>query len=125
MNDIREYLAELGDPDIILFDGLDDAIIGLQEAFGKGPVVVYDYDKCIELLEDPNQEDPEKRYFDACEHFDYNVIGAYVGKCTPVFLRRPEGKAGLHAAVMQIKQLWDSLDEEHRNQVTQHIQGEK
>lgn len=125
MNEIREYIAQIDDPDIVLFDHLDDAIIGLREAFGKGPVVVYDYDKCIELLEDPNQEDPEKRYFDACEYFDYNVIGAYVGERTPVFLRRPEGRAGLRAAVIQIKRLWDMLDEEHRSQVTQHIQGGK
>jgi hypothetical protein len=43
---------------------------------------VYSRKRCIEVL----MSDGIMEYEDATEYFDYNVIGAYVGENTPVFL---------------------------------------
>jgi hypothetical protein len=48
------------------------------------PVAVYDYAKCIDILAESMD------YEEALEYFEYNVIGAYVGEQTPIFLRYPE-----------------------------------
>lgn len=62
-------------------NGFDSALIGFGFQF-TNPVAIYDYDKCIEvLMKDMDREDAE-------EYFDFNVIGAWVGESTPVFLYR-------------------------------------
>jgi hypothetical protein len=60
-------------------DGFDDAIIGLGSCFNSYKVI-YDKDKVIEIL------CKEMTYEEAIEHFEYNIIGSYVGDETPVFL---------------------------------------
>lgn len=120
IDEIKDYISEI-DPNIILFDGLDSALIGFQEAFGKKPVAIYDYDLCIRLLEDGGEPDLEKRYFDACEYFEFNVLGAYVGDYTPTFLRRPEGRAGHTVRLNESKTLWDEMDEAHRTAMVEYI----
>ncbi len=44
------------------------------------PVALYDRKKCIEILEKQGMTKEE-----AYEYFDYNVIGAWMGKSTPAF----------------------------------------
>lgn len=57
-------------------DGFDEAIIGVEESSMR---LVYSVRKCIDILcNDMSLED-------ACEHFNYNVRGAYVGKKTPIW----------------------------------------
>lgn len=66
-------LYELGgDEDLIFFDGLDEAIIGVGSRAASPPCVVYDRQRCIELLGE--------------EHFEHNVEQGYVGVNTPIFL---------------------------------------
>ena len=63
----------------LLADGFSEALIGMGTRFTYD-VAVYDYEKCIEILErDMSREDAE-------EYFDFNVSGAYVGDNTPVFV---------------------------------------
>ena len=57
-------------------DGFNEAIIGYT----------YSVEKCIEIL---MQDDMD--YLDAREYLDFNTIGAYVGKQTPIFLEDIEG----------------------------------
>jgi len=65
-------------------DGFDEAVIGTAQRCGHGDVIVYDYDKCCEILmERDGMEDDEAREF-----MDFNVTGAYVGEGTPFFLHR-------------------------------------
>ena len=45
-------------------------------------VVVYDYEKCIEVLISRDG----MSYSDAMEYMDYNVVGGYVGENTPMFV---------------------------------------
>ena len=77
----QELLQELEDNECLLADGFDDALIGITE--GSNPVSVYDTDKCIEVL----MRDHEMNHEDSLDYFYFNVVGAYVGEKTPLFLR--------------------------------------
>jgi len=63
-------------------DGFDEAIIGLGRQFNN-EVVVYDEDKCLKILMDRDGMD----YDEAQEFFEFNVVGAYVGEHTPIYVR--------------------------------------
>ena len=63
-------------------DGFESCVIGVANRFGMEPVVAYDYDKCIDLLVSRDHMD----YEEAIEYFEFNTIGAWVGKGTPVFV---------------------------------------
>jgi hypothetical protein len=79
------------DVSVLLADGFDDALIGVAQRFGwLEPVAVYDLDKCLEIIMRDGCT-----YEEAREHFDYNVIGAWVGEQTPIYVRRPCDECGL------------------------------
>jgi hypothetical protein len=71
-------------PEAMICDGYDEAIIGMAERINLGPVVAYDVEKIIEILMDRDG----MSYEDAIEFFDFNIIGAWVGEFTPIFIRR-------------------------------------
>ena len=59
-------------------DGFDAAIIGVDE---DGEVLVYSIPKCLRILEEEGMSD-----IDALEHFDFNILNAYIGDHTPIFI---------------------------------------
>ena len=63
-------------------DGFDDAIIGFGSRCGKPDIIVYDVNKCIKILINQNMTEEEAR-----DYFDFNVVGAWVGEETPIFVR--------------------------------------
>lgn len=77
---MRVAVAEIN-PAALFCDGYDDAIIGTAERFGMEPVAAYDYDKVIAMIVKSGCTQEE-----AIEHFAFNVIGAWVGETTPVFV---------------------------------------
>ena len=79
---IKEAIAE-ANPKALLCDGHVAALLGVCERFGMEPVAAYDYDRYIQLLLKGGMAEDE-----AAEWFDFNVIGAWMGKGTPVFIRR-------------------------------------
>ena len=84
----REALAEVYGYDIddLLFaDGFDGAIIGIADGHDSGRVI-YDYEKMIEVF----MEREDATYSEAVEWVDFNTVGSYVGKQTPIYLRRIE-----------------------------------
>jgi hypothetical protein len=84
----REALAAL-DPEILLADGFEDALIGYVEIFSR-VVAVYDRERCLATLmaQGMTLEDAE-------DYFSFNVTGAYVGEHTPAFLSKfPEDGGG-------------------------------
>lgn len=88
---IREYLAEMN-PEALLADGLENALVGVCDRFGQNTLAAYDYDKCIEIFSkdiasDDTLEEDDDPHTMAVEHFDFNVIGSWVGENTPVFIR--------------------------------------
>jgi hypothetical protein len=68
---------------LLLADGLDAAFVGIVERFGQPPIACYDYDLVIQIFTEEGMTEE-----DALEHFQYNVIGGWVGDLTPCFLRR-------------------------------------
>jgi hypothetical protein len=72
-------VAEI-DPEILLADGFEDALVGYVEVFSK-TVALYDREKCLKILEKRDKMTPEE----AEEFFGFNVTGAYVGDHTPAF----------------------------------------
>ena len=84
---IKEWVSGWN-ADALLADGFEDAIVGVSERIGRDPIVVYDKDKCIEILvemmeSDETDDDP---YTTAVEYFEFNVIGSWVGEGTPEFI---------------------------------------
>ena len=67
---------------LMIMDDFDDCIIGMIRGIDTGNKVCYSYNKVIAKL----IADDEMEEIDAIEHFEYNMIGAYVGENTPVFL---------------------------------------
>jgi hypothetical protein len=68
--------------DLITFDGLDDAILGIASRGGGQEFFVYSRPKCIELLMVMNDWSLE----DAEEYFDFNVNCLWAGDATPAIL---------------------------------------
>ena len=84
---IKEWIAERN-PEALLADGFEDAIIGVAGQYGSNMVVIYDKDKCIKILAEKfaQDEDCEDPYLEAADYFGYNVECAYVGENTPIFM---------------------------------------
>jgi hypothetical protein len=71
-------------PDALTCDGFDEAIIGLAERINLGPVVAYDVDKMINIM----IERDGMSYEEAFEFFNFNILGAWVGEFTPIFITK-------------------------------------
>jgi hypothetical protein len=69
----------------LLADGFDGALIGMGRQFNQ-ELAVYDYSKCVEIL----MERDGMNYDDAVEFMEYNVVGSWMGKGTPVFVEKGE-----------------------------------
>ena len=79
---LREWVSEFNE-EAVLADGFDEAFLGMVERYGiSAPVALYDKDKCFQILVDRDG----MTYEEAVEYFDFNVIGAWVGEYTPMFL---------------------------------------
>jgi len=79
--EIREHLQN-NYPDCLVADGFDEALIGLVDGACREPVVCYDYQKCVEILMQTSSMSEEE----AEEFLEFNTLGAYVGKYTPLFV---------------------------------------
>jgi hypothetical protein len=76
-----EILKALEDSEALLADDFDEALIGLaQHGPASGRVALYDREKCIEILMRDGTA-----HEDAVEHFEFNVVGSWLGKKTPIF----------------------------------------
>ena len=65
--------------DLLTLDGFDEAVLGVVERSGF-LAVCYDRNKILQILmRDMNQEE-------AWEFYEYNILGAYMGEHTPVYL---------------------------------------
>jgi len=68
--------------DLMKFDGLDDAILGVACRAGGDQFFVYSRDVCIKLL----MAQSDMTFEDAEEYFEFNVACAWIGDTTPAFL---------------------------------------
>lgn len=79
MRKTLEILAEEQEISLLFLDGHDNAIVGLGRQFNNY-AVVYNQNIVISNL------CKSMSYEDALEFYDFNIVGAYVGENTPIFV---------------------------------------
>ena len=77
-----EALAE-ANPEALLADGLEAALVGYTVNHHRPLVAVYDIDKCVGVLVDRDGMTAEE----ADEFLSFNTLGAYVGENGPIYVR--------------------------------------
>ncbi len=80
---IRATLQE-ENPDALLLDGFDEALVGIARRCGQPSLAVYDAGQCVRVLVYRDKITPEE----ALEFLEFNTFGAWVGEHTPVFLHQ-------------------------------------
>lgn len=73
---LNEIIEAYPDEEFLIAEGLDRAIIGVDESSMR---LIYSVMKCIGVFAEDMSLD------DAIEYFEYNVRGAYVGEKTPIW----------------------------------------
>jgi hypothetical protein len=79
--DVVHESMNMLDPEIMLFDGLDEALIGTFQRCGEPTVAVYSYERCLDVLVADGLPMDQ-----AEEHMGYNVEGGWFGPRTPAVL---------------------------------------
>jgi formylmethanofuran dehydrogenase subunit E len=76
----KEHLMEvLAEEECLTADGFDAALVGCT--YGANVVAVYDIQRMIEVLVNEGME-----HDDAVEFLEYNVVSAYLGEKTPLYV---------------------------------------
>jgi len=76
----KEHLMEvLAEEECLTADGFDAALVGCT--YGTNVVAVYDIQRMIEVLVNEGME-----HDDAVEFLEYNVVSAYLGDKTPLYV---------------------------------------
>ena len=82
---IREILED-ENPEALLYDDMDEALIGIyrgdlaRQDMREDSIAVYSYVTYIEVLSRNMSEE------EAVEYFDFNVAGGYIGKYQPMII---------------------------------------
>ena len=78
----RDYLNEFAEGAMVLEPGrFDESVVGIVSRIDRDPVVCYSVSKIIEILMEDGMDEEE-----AYEYYEYNILGAYMGETTPMFL---------------------------------------
>ena len=89
LDKVNDWVSLYGETnELLMADGFEEALIGICEGFGGTISVAYDRDKCIDILVARDGME----YEEAVEYFEVNVIGAWVGEHTPVYITVYPGK---------------------------------
>jgi hypothetical protein len=83
VDDVRDWIREHNGEALLLGPEFDAAILGLAERCGQPTLVVYDSLAVIGVFEQQGMSPDE-----ASEFFGFNVLGAWHGPNTPLFLLR-------------------------------------
>lgn len=75
-NKLEHILEWFSDEEILVADGFDEAIIGIDANSNR---LIYSVSKCIEILSKSMTEE------EAVEYFDYNIQSAHMGDKTPIW----------------------------------------
>ncbi len=70
------------EPEALKADGFDTAIVGIVQQFNKH-MILYSMAKVIAILMDRDGMTET----DALEFFEFNIVGAWMGSYTPLFLQ--------------------------------------
>ena len=77
--ELRRYEEESDQP--LHADGFEEALVGYGVQFNQR-LAIYDYARCVRVLVERHEMTEQE----AVEYMEYNVVGAYAGRRTPVFL---------------------------------------
>lgn len=78
---IDRHLKNIGES-TLLMDGFDEACIGFSQRINEPMLAVYSYQKMVDTLIERDGMD----YEEATEYIDYNCLGAWIGKQTPLIV---------------------------------------
>ena len=67
-------------PEAVLWDGFDEAFIGVSRRCGQPTLATYSYTKCIEIL----VKRDKMTWDEAVECFEFNTVGGWLGEHTPI-----------------------------------------
>jgi hypothetical protein len=82
-NEVVDIINDIN-PDALFADGLNGAILGYAERCNMNTVVVYDVEKILEIL----MNDNGWTFDEALEYYEQNILGAYLGENTPIYVNR-------------------------------------
>jgi hypothetical protein len=75
--EIVSTLEELN-PEAIMYDGFDEALVGIIARCATEPLALYDREKCLKILMGKGATQEE-----ALDYFSYNIEGCWAGPQTP------------------------------------------
>jgi len=78
---LSELIAQIN-PEAIVVDGMEDALIGLAYRSGISPVVCYDKTECTKIV----MKEHKLNYKEAREWLEENIFSIYTGVYTPIFI---------------------------------------
>jgi hypothetical protein len=81
-------------PEALLADGFEAAFVGIAHRCGQPTLAVYNYELGLTVLVERDGMSEEE----AIEWMDFNVLGAWAGPHTPLWLVRPKAEDVLEAA---------------------------
>jgi hypothetical protein len=85
LNKREEISEDYGDREFLFLSEpeYDEAIIGVAHRIGQEDVIAYDYNKVCEVVAKMMGNDD---IMEVMEYVEFNVMGAYVGERTPIFV---------------------------------------
>jgi hypothetical protein len=78
---IDEYFHNSDEEGPVVFDGLDEAIIGVAQQFTNDQFVAYSMTKILDILQEQGMSHEE-----ALEYFSFNIQGLWAGEGTPFII---------------------------------------
>ena len=79
MSEILDKIIEYySDEELLIADGFDDAVIGIDE---KSMRIIYSVSKCLTII----MFQTDALFDEAVEYFEFNVAGVYMGEKTPIW----------------------------------------
>jgi len=79
---IKSDIESDTDSEMLVADGLDEAILGVAYRAGSDPVMAYDISKIIKILMERDGMSRDE----AVEFYGFNIESAYVGPGTPCWI---------------------------------------
>ena len=79
---IKSDIESDTDSEMLVADGLDEAILGVAYRAGSDPVMAYDISKVIKILMERDGMSREE----AVEFYGLNIEQAYMGNRTPCYI---------------------------------------
>jgi hypothetical protein len=73
---------DLLNPEAVLFDGFEEALLGWGRQFTNPALAIYDGETMLRIL----RKRCELTREEAIEFIDFNVAGAWLGEMTPIIL---------------------------------------